>query len=169
MNTTKKTCHVCGFIMKTHGNQTTNACELCATNLQDTNEEVRVLDTIINNKGGGIKAEEVHVILTNKRIVFTGDESYEGTAETLGWIFGGLLGGLLGGAIDEAISNNTRQVSIKFENIASLETEYSTKLLSKNAKDFTICDKDGNTYFFQIGKNEANQWETAIRNRIATI
>jgi cobyric acid synthase len=158
---------VCGF--KAPGGGWADFCGLCSANLQDPNEEMRVLATTCAIGGGGIDAYEIHVILTNKRIIFTGDESYDGTVETLGWIFGGIIGGLLGGAYDEAKSNNTRQTSIKFEDIESLEVDYSTKRFSRNAKVFTVCDKEGNTYFFQPGKNEAAQWETAIRNRLAKI
>ena len=162
------TCHICGFKWKVPGGNA-NYCCLCFTSLQVPGDEVRVLETVIDSEGGGIQAEEVHAILTNKRILFTGDEAYDGTVETLGWIFGGLIGGLVGGAIEESRSNKTRQVSIYFEDIASLEVEYSTRMFSRNAKILTIRDKEGNTYFFQPRKHEADQWETAIRNRLAAI
>jgi len=166
MKTSKTTCHVCSFIVKTIGyEEILTLCELCGTNLKDPKEEVHVLGTTIGKEGGGIRAYEVHVILTNKRILFTGDESYDGTVETLGWLFGGIIGGLIGGTVDEAKSKNTRQISVKFEDITSLDVEHSTKLLNRNAMVFTICDKEGNTYFFQLGKDEAGRWETAIRNR----
>ena len=71
--------------------------------------------------------------------------------------------------MDEAKSKNTRQVSVKFEDIASLEVERSPKLFDRNAKIFTICDKQGNTYFFQLGKKEADRWETSIKNRLAAV
>jgi len=153
--------------MDTSGGEIPDFCRLCSANLQDRGQEVRVLHTITKNEGGGIKAEEVHVILTNKRIIFTGDEEYEGTAETLGWIFGGLIGGIIGSAIDEDISSYTRQVSVRFEDIASLDVQHGTGLFNKNAKYFTICDKKGNTFFFQPGRNDADKLEIAIRNRLA--
>jgi len=155
--------------METPNGKVPNYCGLCNANLYDRGDEVRVLHTTTSNEGGGIKAEEVHVILTNKRIIFTGDEEYEGTAETLGWIFGGLIGGIIGGAIDEEASNNTRQVSVGFEDIATLDVQYSPKLFDRNAKLFSICDKQGNTFFFQSGGNEAERLEIAIRNRMAGI
>ena len=167
MRKIKTTCHVCGFIIESPNAGAVDFCELCITNLKDPNEELRITTTTISNEGGGIRAEEVHVILTNRRIIFTGDEECEGIAETLGWIFGGWVGGLIGGAVDEAKSKNTRQVSVKFEDIASLEVERSPKL--RNAKIFTICDKQGNTYFFQLGKKEADRWETSIKNRLAAV
>ena len=162
----KTTCHICGFIMNAPGGDA-DVCGLCFTSLQDPHGEVRVMETVVGKEGGGIRAEEVHVILTNKRLLFTGDEKYDGTVETLGWIFGGLIGGLVGEAIDEANSNKTRQVSVYFENIASLEVEEVTKLFNIRVKVFTVRDREGNTYFFQPGKHEADRWETAIRNRLA--
>jgi len=167
MRRNREICHVCDFIMETHNNEVPNFCGLCNANLYDRGKEVRVLHTTTSKDGGGINAEEVHVILTNQRIIFTGDEEYEGTAETLGWIFGGLIGGLIGSAVDEESSNNTRQVSVWFDDIASLEVQSSAKMFNKNARLFTICDKQGSTFFFEPGRNDADRLEIAIRNRLA--
>ena len=162
MRRNREICHICDFAMKTNDGEMPNFCGLCGANLYDRGEEVRVLHTTTKNEGGGIKAWEVHVILTNKRIIFTGDEDYDGTVSVLGWIFGGLAGGLIGGAIEEEMSNNTRQVSIKFEDIASFDVQ-----LDKRTKAFTIRDKQGNTFFFAPHKRDADRLETAIRNRMA--
>jgi len=169
MRKNKEICHVCDFIMDTFDSEVPDFCGLCNANLQDRSEEVRILHTTTRKEGGGIRADEVHVILTNKRIIFTGDEEYEGTAETLGWIFGGWIGGIIGEAIDDQASNNTRQVSVMFEDIASFDVQFGTNLLNRNTKFFTICDKQGNTFFFQSKSNDAERLEITIRNRLATI
>ena len=164
MRKNREICHVCDFIMETYEGVVPNYCGLCSANLHNRGEEVRVLHTTTSKEGGGIKAEEVHVILTNKRIIFTGDEEYEGTIETLGWIFGGWIGGLIGGAIEEENSNNTRQVSVIYENIASFDVRPEKRSMS-----FTICDKQGNTFFFTPHRRDADKLEIAIKNRLAHI
>jgi len=170
MKKIKTTCHVCQFTMKTPANEEApNFCELCGANLADPSEEMRVLDTAIATEAGGVKADVVAVVLTGKRIIFTGDESSGGTGSTIGWLLGGLIGGLIAGAISGAKGKKTKVVSVKFENMASLDVEFGTKLLNKNTKFFTIHDKDGNAYAFQPGKKEADQWEAEIRQRISTI
>jgi len=162
MKKIKTNCHLCHFTMKTPENQETPSfCETCGTNLQNPTDEVSVLETTISSEAGGVKADVVTVILTDKRIFFTGEES--GKGEWFGWLLGGIVGALIAGAI----SNKKRQlVSVKFENIASLNVEFGTKLLNKNSKIFTIHDNDGKTYEFQPGKKEAEQWEEELRKRI---
>jgi len=164
MRKNREVCHVCDFIMNTLNGKIPNVCGLCYTSLHDRSEEVRVMHTTTSNEAGGIKAYEVHVIITNKRIIFTGDEEYEGTIEILGWIFGGLIGGLVGGAVEEEMSNNTRQVSVKFDDISSLDVQQE-----KKTKSFAIRDKQGNTFFFKPHANDADRLEIAIKNRLAHI
>lgn len=167
MKKTKTTCHVCMFTMKTQGAQDPPTfCELCGTNMQNPMEEPRVLDTVLDTEAGGIKADLIYLILTDKRVLFTGDESKGGTSSWMGWLLGGIIGELIAGAIRGSKGNKTRLVSIKFEDITALNVEFGTKLLNKNTKFFTIYDKQGNSYAFQPGKKEAEQWEEAIRARM---
>jgi len=169
MRKIKTTCHVCDLTMKTPGDQEAPSfCEYCGANLLNPSDETRALDSIyISTEAGGIKADVVTVILTNKRIIFTGEKSAEGAGSWIGWMLGGLIGGLIAGAISGAKGDRRQVVSVKFENMASLDVEFGTKLLNKNSKFFTIHDKDGNSYAFQPGKKEAEPWEDEIRKRIA--
>jgi len=132
----------------------------------DLTYEMRVLDTTIATEAAGIKAETIQVILTNRRIFFTGDEGKGSTGSMVGWMLGGLIGGLIAGAISGARGKKTRAVSINFENMATLNVESGTKLLNKNQRFFTIHDKYGYTYQFQPGKKEADEWEHEIRSRM---
>ena len=167
MKKIKTSCHVCRLTMQTPGNQEAPTyCEYCGTCLQDPSDEVRILDTTIAGEAGGVKADVVTVMLTNKRVIFTGEKS-ESKGQWIGWLLGGLIGGLIAGAISGAKGSKRQTVAIKFENMASLEVEYGTKLLNRNTKFFRIYDKTGNEYAFQPGKKEADNWEEEIRQRIA--
>jgi len=170
MKKIKTTCHVCKFTMKTPGDQEAPGfCELCGANLLDPTAEARVMDTVQDTEAGGVKADLIYIILTNKRILFTGDESSGGTGSTIGWLLGGLIGGLIAGAISGAKGKKTKLVSVKFEDMASLNVEFGTGMLNKNRKFFTIHDKEGNTYAFKPDKKEAEQWEDELRRRITKI
>lgn len=164
MKKIKTNCHVCALTMKTPAHEDTPGfCEFCGTNLIDPSEETNVLSTNITGEAGGIKADIVTVTVTNKRIIFTGEKSGKGA--TIGWFLGGLIGGL----IAAAVSNKQRQlVSVKFEDVVSLDVQPGTKLLNKNSKFFTLHDKNGNDYTFVPGKKEAEAWETELRQRIVS-
>jgi len=162
----KTACHICLHTMTTPANEEAPCfCELCGTNVQQLNDEARVLDTTISTEAGGVKADVVYVILTNKRIIFTGDKS-NNTGSWIGWLLGGIIGGLIAGAISGAKGSGKQLISVKFENMASLDVEYGTKLLNRNTRFFTIYDKDGNAFAFQPGKKEADDWENAIRAQL---
>lgn len=163
MKKIKTTCHVCHLTMKTPVTEDSPSfCEFCGTNLLDTNDEMGVLETTVSTEAGGVKADLVSIILTNKRIVFTGEKS--GKSAGIGWILGGLIGGLIAGAL----SKSERQlVSVKFEDMVSLDVEPGTKLLNKNKLFFTIHDKNGKTYVFDLGKKIADEWEAELRRNIA--
>jgi len=167
MKKIKTTCHVCRVTMKTPGDQEAPGfCEFCGTNLLDPTDEVRILDTAIETAAGGIKADVVMVYLTNKRVFFSGDESTGGAGSTVGWLLGGLVGGLIAGAISSAKGMKDRLVSVKFEDMTSLEVTFGTQLLNKNRKTLTIHDRENKIYAFQPGKKEADKWEEEIRQRI---
>ncbi|MCL1786635.1 MAG: hypothetical protein FWG38_01505 [Defluviitaleaceae bacterium] len=162
MKKLKTNCHVCTLTMKTPGHEDApKFCEFCGADLLGQ-METGVLSTNVSGEAGGVKADLVTVIVTNKRIIFTGEKSGKGA--TLGWILGGLIGSL----IASAISSKQRQlVSVKFEDITLLDVQPGTKLLNKNSRIFTIHDKDGNTYTFAPGRKEADEWEAELRRGIA--
>ena len=161
MRKQKVDCHICQFTMATGpGQETPNYCELCGTSISAPNTETQVLTASVAKHAGGIEADSVDVILTNKRIIFTGDKK-TGNYAFLGW----LLGGLIGGLIAEALNKNTGKkiAFINFDDAASFDAE--TKDVSgKNTRPhFTITGKDGTTYSFQLKKKEIEEWEAAIR------
>jgi len=165
MKKIKTTCHVCNLTMTTPGNQEVPSfCEFCGANLLNPNEELRVLDTTIGAEAGGIKADVVSVVITNKRIIFTGEKSSK--ASSIGWLLGGLIGGLIAGAFSGSKSERMQVVSVKFEDMVSLDVAFGTKLLNKNTKFFTIRDKGGKAYVFHPGKKEAERWEEELRKHV---
>ena len=165
----KTTCHLCSLVMKTPSDQDAPGfCEVCGANMQDPMQETSVLNTIVSTEAGGVKAELVTVVLTNKRIFFTGDPAGNSSGGWLGWMLGGLIGGLIEGAIRGAKNaNKPRQfVAAKLEDIVQLDVEPGTKLLNKNNRFFKIHTKDGNIFEMQLGKKDGEEWEEEMRRLI---
>lgn len=163
MKNTKTTCHICTLTMETiAGQEEPTFCEYCGTNVINQ-EETSIRTAAIATEAGGIKADIVTVILTNKRIIFTGKES--SNSAWWGWFLGGLIGGLIVGAISSA-KGKQQLVSVKFEDMKGLDVTFGTGMFNKNSKILTITDNSGTEFSFQPDKKETEQWEDDIRKSL---
>jgi len=156
------------MVMKTPADQDAPGfCETCGADMQDTMAEIRVLNTTVMTEAGGIKAETVDIVLTNKRIFFTGDPS-SSSGGWIGWMLGGIIGGLIEGAIRGAKNANKRRqfIAVNLGDITHLDVEPGTKLLNKNNRFFKIHDKNGGIFEMQLGKKDGEQWEEELRKLV---
>jgi len=157
----KTTCHVCNQTMKTPADQgDPKFCATCGANMLAPEEETSVLQVAIATEAGGITATVVTAVLTNKRIFFFGDKNSDNSTW---WLLFGAIGALIASSVKK---KEMQLASVNLEDITALDVAFGTKMLTKKQKFFTIHDKDGNTYVFNPGKKEAEEWESAIRARI---
>ena len=155
MGKQKLLCHICGNLMKTaKGEEAPANCTLCNADLLNPATETQTHRTVVQHEAGGVKANLVEILLTDKRLIFKED----GMSGAAG---GGLIGGAIGGAIAGAFSKKSDKFNaILLEDIASME-EIITGLL-KNKVALTVHDKNGNSYIFTLSKKEMEQWRPGL-------
>ena len=160
MGKQKTNCHICGNQMKTAKDEATPAyCTLCSADLENPKSETQTHRTVVQHAAGGVRANLVEILLTDKRIIFKED----GMSGASG---GGLIGGAIGGAIAGALSSKkTEQFNgILLTDIASLEEKIVGLLIKK--VEVTIKTKSGDAYPFILSKKDMERWRPGLSKHI---
>ena len=160
MAKTKTGCHICGNQIKTaKGEDAPTNCTICHADLLNPGAETQVLRTVVQHEAGGVEANLVEIILTNKRLIFKED----GMSGAAG---GGLLGGAIGGALAGAFSKKSNKFNgILLADIASIDEKIIGLL--KNKIELTIQTKDKAAYSFELSKKEGAKWRGELDKGIA--
>ena len=160
MGKLKTNCHICGNLMKTDkGEEVPAICTLCSADLLDPSSEIQTHRTVVQHAAGGVSANLVEILLTDKRLIFKED----GMSGAAG---GGLIGGAIGGAIAGALSKKSDKFNaILLADVISIDEKIVG--LFKNKIELTIHAKDGNTYSFVLSKKEMEQWRPGLTKHIA--
>ena len=155
----KTNCHICGNVMKTSkGEEAPANCTICGADLLNPNTEKQTLRTVVQHEAGGVKANLVEILLTDKRLIFKED----GMSGAAG---GGLIGGAIGGAIAGALSRKSDKFNgILLTEITSIDEEIVG--LMKNKVQLTLHTEDGNAYSFTLSKKENEQWKPGLYKHI---
>jgi len=155
MGKTKTQCHICFNIMKTGKDEDApSSCTLCSADLLNPGTETKTHRTVVQHEAGGVKANLVEILLTDKRLIFKEDG-----------MSGAAGGGLIGGAIAGALSKKSDKFNaIMLTDIVSTDEEIFG--LFKNKVRFTAHTKDGGAYSFDLSKKETEQWRPGLRKFI---
>jgi len=145
--------------MKTaKGEEVPGNCTICSADLLNPSAETQTHRTVVQHEAGGVKADLVEILLTDKRLIFKED----GLSGAAG---GGLIGGAIGGAIAGALSKKSDKFNaILLTDITSIEEEIFG--LFKNKVKLTLRTKDEGTYSFVLSKKEIEQWRPGLRKFI---
>ena len=159
MGKQKTNCHVCGNLMKTAASEEVPAnCTLCGADLVNPGTETQTHRTVVQHEAGGVKANLVEILLTDKRLIFKED----GMSGAAG---GAAIGGLIGGAIGGAFSKKSNKFNAIFlADVASIDEEIFG--LFKSKVRLTVCTKDGGSCLFVLSKKETEQWRPGLRKFI---
>ena len=159
MGKQKTSCHICGNLMKTAKDEPIPLiCTLCGADLANPSTETQTHRTVVQHAAGGVSANLVEILLTDKRLIFKED----GLSGAAG---GGLIGGAIGGAIAGAFSKKSDKFNaILLADITSLDEKIVG--LFKNKIDLTVHTKDGGAYAFILSKKEMEQWRPGLSKQI---
>ena len=153
----KANCHICGNQMKVNtGEETPVTCTVCNADMADVSTETLIHRTS-QSDAGGIKAVQVDVLLTDRRLIFKkGNESFAKTVA------------LTGGQYAVAAMLNKRSddfIAILLTDIVSVEVKISG--LFKNKVELTVNTNDNNVYKFTLPEKEVEQWRLGLSKHIA--
>jgi hypothetical protein len=162
MGKKKTQCHICNHVIKTEkGEEAPLNCSLCGADLVNPGTETQSKRTVVQNEAGGVKANLVEILLTDKRLIFKED----GMSGAVGG-GGGLIGGLIGGAIAGARAKKSDKFNeVMLADIVSIDEEIFGLL--KNKIKLTVHTKEGDTCSFVLSKKESEQWSPELRKFIA--
>ena len=160
MGKQKTDCHICGNLMKTDkGEEIPVICTLCNADLANPGAETQTHRTVVQHAAGGVSANLVEILLTDKRLIFKED----GLSGATG---GGLIGGAIVGAIAGALSKQSDKFNaILLEDITSMDEKVVG--LFKNKIELTVHTKDGGAYSFTLSKKEMEQWRPGLSKYMA--
>ena len=164
MGKQKTSCHICGNLMKTPKEEKApESCTLCSADLVNPSAEKQTHRTVVQHAAGGVSAELVEILLTDKRLIFKVD----GMSGSVG---GGLIGGAIGGAIAGAVAGARAQ---KPENFNAVMLEDITSIderiigLFKNKVELALHIKDGSVCTFTLSKKEMEKWRPGLSKHVA--
>ena len=160
MGKQKTNCHICGNLMKTaKGEEVPGNCTICSADLSDPSTETQTHRTVVQHGAGGVKANLVEILLTDKRLIFKED----GMSGVSG---GGLIGGAIGGAIAGALSKKSEKLNaVLLTDIVSIDETIVG--LMKNKIELAVHTKDGDVCSFVLSKKEMEQWRPGLSKHIA--
>ncbi|MCL2367977.1 MAG: hypothetical protein FWC72_03180 [Oscillospiraceae bacterium] len=154
MGKKKTQCHICNNVMKTDKNEEAPSnCTLCSADFLNPGSETQLLRTVVQAEAGGVKANLVEILLTDKRLIFKED----GMSGAAG---GGLIGGAIGGAIAGALSKKSEKFNaILRTEITSIEEKVAGLIKRKILVVHTV---DGNAYPLALSKKEVEKWQAEL-------
>jgi len=148
-------CHICRNSSKLpDGTPHPEVCPVCTASLVNRSEETERWTASVNKQAGGIKEDIVVVSLTNKRLIFRG-QNVGGT--------GALLGGLVGMAIESAVKAGKTNFNIAWlpiEEIASISDEPAGVFKGKVMT--SVHAKDGKAYTMKLSKKGFENFKIQI-------
>jgi hypothetical protein len=145
--------------MKTNkGEETPSICTLCNADLANPATEKQTHRTVVQHEAGGVKANLVEILLTDRRLIFK-EDGMSGAAGA------GVLGGAVGGAIAGALSKKSDKFNaILLTDIVSMDEKIVGLL--KNKIELTVNTKDNSAYAFTLSKKEMEQWGPGLSEHI---
>lgn len=160
MRKQKTICHVCANVMKTPKDEKVPAiCTLCNADLINPGSETQTHRTVVQHEAGGVSANLVEILLTDKRIIFK-EDGMSGAAGA------GVLGGAVGGAIAGALSKQSDKLNaVMLTDITSIQEEIVG--MFKNKFRLTLHTSDGSEYGFILTKKEFEQWMPVLSKHLA--
>ncbi|MCL2621111.1 MAG: hypothetical protein FWD97_09290 [Defluviitaleaceae bacterium] len=148
-------CHICRNSSKLpDGTPYPEVCPVCATSLANRSEEMERWTASVEKQAGGIREDVVVVSLTNKRLIFRG-QNVGGT--------GALLGGLVGMAIESAVKAGKTNLNIAWlpiEDVSSISSEVAG--LFKGKVMTSVHAKDGKIYTMKLSKKGFENFQAQI-------
>ena len=157
MGKQKTNCHICKNLMKTaKGEEPPGNCTICSADLLNPRTETQTHRTVVQHEAGGVKADLVEILLTDKRLIFK-EDGFSGAAG------GGLIGGAIGGALSR---KSNKFNAILLTDVKSVDEEIVG--LFKNKVRLTLRAKDADTYSFVLSKKEIEQWGPGLRKFTAS-
>ena len=157
MDKQKTECHICGNLMETKtGEETPVICTVCNADLVNVSTETLIHHHTTQSDAGGIKAVQVDILLTDKRLIFKkGNESFVKTVALTGGQYA--VATMLDKRADDFIA-------ILLTDITSIDEKISG--LFKSKIELTVNTNDNNAYKFTLPEKEVEQWRLCLSKHI---